>query len=253
MTSGRVAVVTGASSGIGRATARRLSRDGCVVAVNHLQDHEAAARVVEEIGAAGGTAHAVEGDVSLEGDVERVVGTVVDQLGPVGILVNNAGIFPWSDWEQIPVAEWDRVMAVNVRGPFLMARACVPHMRRQGWGRVISMCSATALTGSEHLMHYAASKAAVIGFTRSLARAVGDDGVTANAVTTGKTLTEGFRRWFEDGTLDPDETRRSREGQSIKRFTAPDDVAATIAFLASDDAGFMTGQLLNVDGGRVMQ
>jgi 3-oxoacyl-[acyl-carrier protein] reductase len=176
----------------------------------------------------------------------------LDHLGTVDVLVNNAGIFPWSDWEHISGDEWDRVMAVNAKGPFLMAQACVPGMRARRWGRVLSMCSATFLTGSQHLMHYAASKAAVVGFTRSLARAVGDDGITANAVTTGKTLTEGFSRWFADGTLDPEETKRSREQQCIKRFSTPQDIAAVMAFLASEEAGFITGQLFNVDGGRNM-
>ncbi|MBW3560945.1 MAG: 3-oxoacyl-ACP reductase FabG [Actinobacteria bacterium] len=250
--SGRVALVTGASSGIGRATALRLARAGCAVGINHLRDHKAAEQVVRSIASAGGDAVAVEGDVSEEGQVRQVVDHVSDRLGPIEVLVNNAGIFPWTDWEEISVDEWDRVMAVNARGPFLMARACVPGMRDRGWGRVISMSSATYLTGSEHLMHYAASKAAVVGFTRSLARAVGDDGITANAVTTGKTLTAGLRRWFEDGTLDHDAARRSRALQPIKRFTEPDDVAAMIAFLASEEADFITGQLLNVDGGRNM-
>lgn len=248
----RVALVTGASSGIGRATALRLAHDGFVVAVNHLDDPDGAARTLEQIVANGATGFEVAGDVGVDRDVRSVVHDVLERAGRVDVLVNNAGIFPWRDWEEISVDEWDRVMAVNVRGAFLLAQACVPDMRRRGWGRIISMSSATYLTGAAHLLHYAASKAAVVGLTRSLARALGDDGITANAVTTGKTLTEGFTRWFDDGTLDYESTARSRDQQCIKRFAEPADIAATIAFLASDDAAYMTGQLLNVDGGRNM-
>jgi NAD(P)-dependent dehydrogenase (short-subunit alcohol dehydrogenase family) len=249
---GRVAVVTGAAQGIGRAIALRLARDGADVAINYRTHDERAAEAVAEVQALGRRAVAFRADVSDELEVRGMVDAIGAELGPPTILVNNAAVFPWSSWDELDVEVWDRTFAVNARGPWLMARAVVPGMVEAGWGRVVSLASATFLTGSSHLAHYAASKGAVLGLTRSLARALGHNGITVNAVSTGKTLTEGFQKYFDDGVLDYDETIASRDGQAIPRIGLPDDVTGAVAFLASEDAAYMTGQLLNVDGGRNM-
>jgi NAD(P)-dependent dehydrogenase (short-subunit alcohol dehydrogenase family) len=249
---GRVALVTGASKGIGRAVALRLGLEGAAVAVNYRHDEPGALQTVREIEASGSRAIAIQGDVSSASEVDALVATTVAELGGLHILINNAAIFPWRVWTEIDPDEWDDVLGVNLKGCFQTARAAYPHMREAGWGRIVSMSSSTALGGQPELMHYASAKAGIIGLTRSLARAVADDGITVNAVSTGRTLTEGFQRWFEDGTLSYDETIQSRSSQAIKRVGLPEDIVGTIAFLASDDAAYMTGQLLNVDGGRHM-
>lgn len=249
----RVALVTGASRGIGRAIARRLASDGVALAINDLPRQEEACVALEhELRQGGAKAITALGDVGSKEDVSRVTERTVAQLGSIDILVNNAAVFPWTSWTEISDVEWDQVLRVNLKGAFLCAQTCFPFMKVRKWGRIISMTSATALTGDANLIHYSASKAAIIGLTRSLARAVGDYGITANAVSTGKTLTEGFREWFDQGVLDYEDVMASRQNQCIKRVTDPSDIAAAVSFLASDDAGFITGQVINVDGGRNM-
>jgi len=221
--------------------------------VNYHSGAEEAERVVEQIRAKGGEAIALRADVGDPNQVQDLVQGATTHFGGVDVLVNNAAIFPWhDDWTEISVEEWDRVFAVNLRACYLAARACHPGMRERQWGRIISLGSATFLTGAAELMHYSASKGAIVGLTRSLARAVGDDGITVNAVTTGRTLTDGFQAWFDEGVVDYDETVKSRQSQCIKRLADPEDIVGTVSFLASEDARYMTGQLLNVDGGRNM-
>lgn len=250
--SGKVALVTGASQGIGRATALRLASGGADVAVNYRSHAEAAEEVTRRIRAEGGRAIAIEADLADPEQIADMGVRVERELGPVSILVNNAAVFPWRAWDEVSLETWENVFDVNVRAAWLTARAFAPGMREEGWGRIISMASATFLTGSSHLAHYAASKGALIGLTRSLARALGDYGITVNAVSTGKTLTEGFEQYFDEGVLDREETLQSRQGQAIKRIGRPEDVVGAIAFLASDEASYLTGQLINVDGGRSM-
>jgi len=247
---GRTALVTGASKGIGRAIAMRLAQEGAEVALNYHTDPGGAEQAVDQIIGEGGTAFALRADLGNPQDCEALVGACEDRFGPIDILVNNAAIFPWSNWEEASLDEWDRVFAVNVRGAFIVARAAVAGMRSRGWGRMIFMSSGTYLTGSTDLMHYSASKGAIVGLVRSLARALGDDGITVNAVTTGRTLTEGLEGLFEIGATDYEESVASRRSQSIKRLATPEDIVGTVAFLASADSAYMTGQLL--DGGRNM-
>jgi len=249
---GKVALVTGASKGIGRAIAMRLAREGAEVALSYLTDPDGAGQAVEEISRRGGTAVALRADLGSPRDCDDLVASCVDQFGRLDILVNNAAIFPWSNWEEVSLEEWDQVFAVNVRGAFLTARASLAGMRSRGWGRMVFMSSGTYLTGSTALMHYSASKGAIVGLVRSLARALGDDGITVNAVTTGRTLTEGIEALFEIGATSYEESVASRQSQSIKRLAEPGDIVGTVAFLASEESAYMTGQLLNVDGGRNM-
>ena len=248
----RVALITGASKGIGRAIALRLARDGLVVAINYLTDRDGAQGVLDEVRATGGDGLILQADLgTLDGPGELVRSTQ-QALGRLDVLVNNAAVFAPSDWDAIPPEQWDWVFNVNVRGGYLAARAAAGAMAAQGWGRIVFMSSGTFLTGSARLADYAASKGAVVGLTRSLALALGDRGITVNAVTTGRTLTEGLRTLFDAGETTLEESVASRRSQAIKRLANPEDIAGVFAFLASDDSAYLTGQLINVDGGRTM-
>ena len=246
----RVALVTGGARGIGRAICLALAADGHAVAVNYRTRGEAAEQVAEEIRAGGGRAIAVGGDVAQAADVERLVATTVECLGPPTILVNNAALTDThKPWTAISEAEWREVIDVNLTSCFLMLRAVHPHMQRAGWGRIVNISSVTVHLGKENLLHYVASKAGMIGFTRTLAREVGVDGITVNAVTPGAIQTEAELEMFPDqaGIL----TMLSGL-QAVKRRGVPTDIGAAVAFLASEEAGFISGQTLNVDGGWAM-
>lgn len=250
---GRVILVTGASRGIGREIALRFASEGANVAIAYHANKDEAQTVVSRIREHSVEGVAVQADLADAGSPSRLVDATVAAFGKIDVLVNNAAIFPWTDWSDISIEEWDRVFAVNVRAAFLCAQLASTHMIKAGWGRIISVGSATFFTGSATLMHYAASKGAVVGLTRSLARALGDHGITVNAVTTGRTLSDGVQDWIDKGIMDMNEATASRASQAIKRLGRPDDIAGTVSFLASEDSSFMTGQLLNVDGGRNMQ
>jgi 3-oxoacyl-[acyl-carrier protein] reductase len=251
-TGDRVALITGASKGIGRAIATRLARDGIIVAINYLTDRDGAQSALDEVRAAGGDGLIIQADIGTLDGPEELIRTTERTLGRLDVLINNAAIFPLNDWDAIPPEEWDRVFDVNVRGGYLAARAAASGMGERGWGRIVFMSSGTFLTGSARLAHYAATKGAVVGLTRSLALALGDQGITVNAVTTGRTLTEGLTTFIDHGEFTLEESRASRRTQAIKRLAGPQDIAGVFAFLASDDSAYLTGQLINVDGGRNM-
>lgn len=246
----RVALVTGASRGIGAGIALALGRSGVAVAVNYHRRAAAAEAVAASITAAGGAAIAVGGDVSRAAEVERIVRESETALGPITILINNAALTDThKPWQEISEEEWNRVLAVNLTSCFLCFRAVYPAMQAAGWGRVVNISSVTFWLGRPHLLHYVSAKAGMIGFTRTLAREVGQEGITVNAVTPGAIQTEAELEMFPDqegiGTMLAKE-------QAVKRRGLPTDVAAAVAFLASDEAGFISGQTLNVDGGWAM-
>jgi 3-oxoacyl-[acyl-carrier protein] reductase len=247
---GRVALVTGAARGIGRGICLKLANEGARVVVNHLSHGEMAAAVVDEIVAGGGEAMTVRADISRREDAEALVAATVEAYGGLDILVNNAALTDvHKPWDQIDDDEWDDVMAVNLRGCFLCFRAAYPHLRAGGHGRVISISSVTFWLGTPRLVHYVASKGGVIGFTRSLAREVGVDGITVNAITPGAIQTEAELEVVPDQVA---QAELMNELQSIKRRGQPEDIAGAVVFLASDESSFITGQTINVDGGWAM-
>jgi NAD(P)-dependent dehydrogenase (short-subunit alcohol dehydrogenase family) len=246
---GKVAIVTGAGSGIGIALAARLARDGAAVVVADLSNAEAAAAAIARD--TGARALGLHVDVTSEEDVASMTQATVKAYGRIDILVNNAALFSElvpRPFERISADEWRRVMEVNTLGVFLCCRACVPHMRKGGGGRIINVATAASLKGTPGLLHYVSSKGAVIAFSRSLARETGKDGITVNTLAPGFTLT--------DVILKHAAHHRNREASRVSRAIArderPADLVGAVSFLASDDAAFITGQTLVVDGGSVM-
>ena len=246
---GKVAVVTGGATGIGRAIALRLAQDGASVVIADLQKYDLAAAEIARV--TGSRTMGLRADVSSETDVSTFVSRTEDQFGRIDILVNNAAIFSSLElrpFESIPVEEFRRVLEVNVMGVWLCSRACVPHMRKGGYGRIVNLASGAPLKGVPLFLHYVSSKGAVIAMTRGLAREVGKDGITVNALAPGFTLSENV-------ALQPAHVRQgeiTRTTRAIARDEKPEDLVGTVSFLASDDAAFMTGQTLVVDGGSAM-
>ncbi|RZS84252.1 3-oxoacyl-[acyl-carrier protein] reductase [Pigmentiphaga kullae] len=244
----RVVVITGAGQGLGRAYALMFgARNHPVVAMD--LNEVAVNAVASEIREAGGECLPLVVDVGNANAVEEAVRRVEEHYGRVDVLVNNAAIFSTLEmrpFEEIPLDEWSRVLHVNVTGTFLMTRAISPLMRRQKWGRVINVSSAAALMGRPDYLHYTTSKAAIIGMTRSMARELGLDGITVNAVLPGATDT-GIPRQ----TVTPAQKQAQIAMRCIQREANVDDLTGTIAFLASDESRFISGQSFVVDGGLV--
>ena len=246
---GRVAIVTGAAQGIGAAFARALAGEGASVAVADL---DSGARVVAEIEAAGGAAIDVPTDVADEAACARMVGAAVEAFGGLDVIVNNAAVFtsverkPFTD---IPVEEWDRVMAVNVRGVWLCCKAAAPEMRRRKYGKIVSICTGRIFKGSPFFLHYDASKAAVLGITRSLARELGGDNICVNAIAPGSTMSENVLKRTNWMGGNPAQTVATR---ALKREETPEDLVGACVYLASADSDFVTGQTIVVDGGSAM-
>jgi 3-oxoacyl-[acyl-carrier protein] reductase len=248
---GRVAIVTGGGHGIGKAYALGLAAEGAKVVVAEI-DATAAEAVAADLKRQGFEAIAVRTDVADPASVEAMAKRAVAAFGRIDVLVNNAAIFATvpmsrSPFDEIEIEEWDRMMAVNLRGTWLASRAVVPHMRKRGYGKIINISSGTALKGSASRIHYVTSKAGVLGFTRTLAREVGKDGICVNCIAPGSTLSEE----------NPDEgivrMRSAAAGErALQRVQKPEDLVGAIVFFASSESDFITGQTLVVDGGACM-
>ncbi len=248
ITADRTAIVTGAARGIGAATAIRLARDGNAVAVLDL-DEEACAQTVAAITSAGGQAIAVGVDVSSPEGVEAAVARVAAELGAPTILVNNAGIIRDNLLFKMPPEDWDAVMNVHLRGAFLMTKAVQPHMTAARYGRIVNL-SSTSAQGNRGQVNYSAAKAGVQGFTKTLAIELGSFGVTANAVAPGFIATDMTRATAARMKISFEELLASAAAQiPVGRVGQPEDIAATISFLASEEAGFVSGQIIYVAGG----
>ena len=247
---GRTAIVTGAGSGIGKAFAMRLAQDGANLVIADIRNHDAAA--VEVTRATGAKALGLHIDVSSEADTARMAAETTGTFGSIDILVNNAAMFSTLQlrpFEQIPTDEWKRLMEINIMGVALCCKAVAAQMRSQKRGRIINLASGAPLKGVPMFLHYIASKGAVIAMTRGLARELGTDGITVNTVAPGFTMSEGVIEHHHHVDFSRDGAIRSR---AIPRDEQPEDLVGTVSFLASDDAAFMTGQILVVDGGSAM-
>jgi NAD(P)-dependent dehydrogenase (short-subunit alcohol dehydrogenase family) len=245
---GKVAIVTGGASGIGYALAARLAADGANIVIADLQRYDVAAAKLAKSGA---RALGLKVDVSSEVDTSSMAEETLKAFGRIDILVNNAAMFSaikLRPFEDIPVDEWKRLMEVNIMGVALCCKAVVPQMRRQKSGRIVNLASGAPLKGVPFFLHYIASKGAVIAMTRGLARELGKDNITVNAIAPGLTLSEGVLNHPEHLRSHPDSIR----SRAIQREEHPEDLAGAVSFLAGDDSAFMSGQTLVVDGGSAM-
>ncbi len=241
----RVAIVTGGGAGMGEATCLRLARAGMSVAVFEING-EAAEGVAQAINANGGRALPVVVDVSDRDQVEAAVEKVRVELGPIGVLVNNAGIESFSPFEDVDDQQWDRIMAVNLKGAYIMVQAVLQDMLDQGWGRIINIASIGAQIGAAYMVPYASSKGGIIAMTRSLAVELGSRGITVNAVAPGFIDTPMARRAIAGGNLSAEQLTAA---YPIPRLGRSEEVAAATAFFASEEASYITAQLLGVNGG----
>jgi 3-oxoacyl-[acyl-carrier protein] reductase len=247
----RVVIITGGAHGIGKAYALRMAEEGANIVIADL-DEAGAVAVAEELKAKGIEALGVKADVSDEANMLALAAATVEKFGRIDALVNNAAVFSVvpmsrSPFDQIEQNEWDLMMRVNVKGPWLAARAVAPQMRQQGYGKIVNISSGTALKGSPSRIHYVTSKAAVIGFTKTLANELGKDNICVNCVAPGSTLSEEH----------PDEDVIKMRGdatktRALKRVQTPEDLTGAVLFFVSGESDFITGQTLVVDGGSCM-
>ena len=244
----RVAIVTGAGRGIGAVYARALAAEGARIAVADIIDTASTVNVVKQ---AGGEAIGVHCDVTHPEQVRAMVAATIEAFGKVDILVTNAALFAdleFKSFMEIDEAEWDRVLAVNLRGVFTCAKAAIPEMQRNGYGKIVNISSGTVFKGTPMMLHYVSSKGAVVAFTRALAREVGDAGIRVNALAPGLTMSEEVAR-KEQWAAIKDANAATR---AIRRDAMPEDLIGAMLFLCSSDSDFVTGQTLVCDGGSVM-
>jgi 2-hydroxycyclohexanecarboxyl-CoA dehydrogenase len=242
------AIVTGGGSGIGLATAKRLAQDGIGIAVWDINE-EAAQRAAAELVAGGARAVACRTDVSNRAQVDSALVRVHAELGPVHILVNNAGITGFTPFLEITEEHWDRIMTINLKSMLVVTQAVLPDMLAAGWGRVINVSSSSAQSGAARMTHYSASKGGVIAFSKSLAAEFAASGITVNNVPPGFVDTPMLRASAESGDLGRG-VDVIAAASPMKKPGRPEDMAAAIAFLASEEAGYITGLTLGVNGGR---
>ncbi len=243
----RVALVTGGGSGMGEATCHWLAREGKSVAVLDVNAANADS-VANAINATGGRAIAVDADITRPDQIERALAAVREAFGPVGILVNGAGMEDFSAFRAIDSDNWDRVIDINLKGNYNVTHAVVPDMVAQGWGRIINFSSISAQTGAAHMVHYAAAKGGIVAMTRSLAQELGRKGITVNAVAPGLINTTMAQRAIEGGKFGMP-VEDMVKTFPIPRMGEPEEAAAAVAFFASEHAGYITAQLLGINGG----
>ncbi len=249
--SGRTAIVTGGAKGIGRHYSQALAAEGAQVMIADIADGSELAQEIAARHGANSVASAVA-DVSDEASVERLVAAMLARFGKIDVLVNNAALYaplPETKCTEIDAGLWDRVMAVNLRGPFLMVKHVAPHMQAQGYGKIINIGSGTAFRGIPWMLHYVTSKGGIMAFTRALARELGEHGIRVNTLSPGFTLSDTVLR-ENPGHV---ETARERavQSRSLRRDEHPQDLLGALVFLSSADSDFITGQTLAVDGGNV--
>ncbi|MFA5939506.1 MAG: SDR family NAD(P)-dependent oxidoreductase [Sinimarinibacterium sp.] len=241
---GKVAIVTGAGRGIGRAVALRLAREGALLSLWD-QRAEGVAETCAAIEAAGGRALACVGDASSAVEIARNARQTREALGPVAVLVNNAGIVGFEKFLSISEAQWDRMLSVNLKGPFLCTQEILPDMLTAGWGRIINISSSSVQTGGATMSHYVAAKNGLVGLTRALAVELAPTGVTVNNIPPGFIDTPMLR----ESPIDIEDFAKTTP---MKRAGSPDDIAGAVAWLASEEAGYVTGQTISVNGGRFL-
>lgn len=240
--SNKSVIVTGAAGGIGSAIVRRFLSEGAKVCASD-QTADALDKLARELNSPEELMTA-EADISSEESCQNLAAQVEKKWGAADILINNAGWFPVTPFEEISYVEWRKVCAVNLDGPFLVTRAILPLMKTSPAGRIINMSSGSIFAGTPDQCHYVSAKAGVIGFTRSAAKALGQYGITVNAITPGLTSTAPIKKMMPEAVL-----AKQSEARAIKREETAEDLVGAVIFLASDDAAFITGQTINVDGG----
>lgn len=243
----KVALVTGAAAGIGAAISRRLARDGIAIGVLDILSADAS-KVAKEIVAAGGKAIPLQASITDRAQVKAATAKLCETFGPVTILVNNAGITGVTPFEELTDAQWDKMMEVNLKGTFIVTQVVLPDMKGAGWGRIVNISSSSAQSGAKGMAHYSASKGAIIALTKTLAVELGPLGITCNNIPPRFVMnTVMSEKFFAEG-------HQSREtwinAGPIRRQGEPEDIAGACAWLVSDEAGYVTGQTIGVNGGR---
>ncbi len=240
----KVAIVTGASRGIGREIAISMAKEGAKVVVNYLNNDEKAEQVVKYIKDNGGTAIAIKADVSRRNDIKSMVESTIEIFGDIHILVNNAGILQQKPFETITDEEWDKMFDINMKGAFICCQECIPYMLKNNFGRIINISSIGGQWGGNLAVHYSATKAGIISLTRSLAKIYSKDGINTNCISPGLVVTEMSRT-----EMATEAGKEKLKSIPINRPAEPEEIARLSIFLASDDASYMTGQTLNANGG----